>query len=254
MNHFLKTIYLDTKKLWSKSNIDKLYWDELSIERSESSDDYIKNIDIFNDIEKLELKESITYFVWENWTWKSTLLEHVAVKFGFNNEGGTINSNYKTNRIDNIENDWIRLSWKPTKFKSWYFFRAEGVYNFINYLQDIDDWLSFVPYWWKNLHKFSHGQQFIKILESMIDKVWFYILDEFESALSPANQLKAVEIIKYMASKWSQFLIATHSPIILWIKQNSQILSFDNWYIHEVDYNMVWCVDIYKRVLLNKNI
>lgn len=228
-NHFLKTIYFDNTNLQEK---------------------YIENIDIFKDISELELEEKITYFVGENGTWKSTLLESIAESFWFNKEWWTINSNYKTNKTDNIENNWIKLSWQPTRFKSWYFFRAEWIYNFVNYLEQVQDWFS--PYWWENLHKFSHWQQFMKIFESMIDRVWFYILDEIESALSPVNQLKVVEIIKYMVSNWSQFLIATHSPIILSIKQNSQILSFDYWKISKIEYDMVPCVDMYKRILLNK--
>ncbi|NVP17920.1 AAA family ATPase [Candidatus Gracilibacteria bacterium] len=226
-NHFLKTIYFDNTNLQEK---------------------YIENIDIFKDISELELEEKITYFVGENGTGKSTLLESIAESFGFNKEGGTINSNYKTNKTDNIENNWIKLSWQPTRFKSGYFFRAEGIYNFVNYLEQVQD--GFSPYGGENLHKFSHGQQFMKIFESMIDRVGFYILDEIESALSPANQLKVVEIIKYMVSNGSQFLIATHSPIILSIKQDSQILSFDYGKISKIDYDMVPCVDMYKRILL----
>lgn len=227
--HFLKSIYLDNSNL---------------------KEDYIKNLTIFKDLTELELEQKITYFVWENWTGKSTLLENIAESFWFNKEGWTINSNYKTNEIDNIRNNWIKLSWQPTKFKNWYFFRSEWVYNFINYLDTLSWWFS--PYWWENLHNFSHWQQFIKIFESMMDRVWFYILDEIESALSPTNQLKVVEIIKYMVSNWSQFLIATHSPIILWIKENSEILSFDYWKISKLEYDMVPCVDMYKRILLNK--
>ncbi len=177
MPSFLKTIYFDNTKLWNKNNVDKMFWDKFSIERFDSSDDYIKNIEIFKNIEKLDLSEKITYFVWENGTWKSTLLEHIVMEFGFNKEWWTKNCNYKTNKIDNVNNDWIRLSWQPTKFKTWYFFRAEWVYNFVNYLQEIDDWKSFLSYWWENLHKFSHWQQFLRILESMMDRVWFYILD-----------------------------------------------------------------------------
>ena len=227
--HFLKTIYFDNHNL---------------------QENYIKKIDIFQNISELDFNENITYFIWENWTGKSTLLESIAESFWFNKEWWTINSNYKTNKTDNIKNNWIKLSWQPTRFQYGYFFRAEWIYNFVNYLEWMQDW--FEPYWWENLHKFSHWQQFIKIFESMMNRVWFYILDEIESALSPSNQLKVVEIIKYMVSNWSQFLIATHSPIILWIKEKSEILSFDYWKISKLEYDMVPCVDMYKRILLNK--
>lgn len=89
-NYFLKTIYFDNTNLQEK---------------------YIENIDIFKDISELELEEKITYFVGENGTWKSTLLESIAESFWFNKEWWTINSNYKTNKTDNIENNWIKLSW-----------------------------------------------------------------------------------------------------------------------------------------------
>jgi predicted ATPase len=179
-------------------------------------------------------------------------MENIAVNFGFNKEWWTKNTLYKTNNIDNLENNWLSLSWQPSKFHYGYFFRAEWIYNFVNHLQNMDSGLAFSPYGWENLHNFSHGQQFMKIFEAQMDKVWFYVLDEIESALSPANQLKVIEVIKYMVNNGSQFLIATHSPIILGIKEKSQILSFDYWYIHQIDYDMVPCVDMYRRVLMKK--
>lgn len=255
--NFLKTIYFDNSKLWNKDNIEKLYEEdeyenaetqEVSVsEYISTGDEYIKNIPIFQNIEELELNESITYFVWENGSWKSTLMEHIATTIGFNKEWWTKNTLYNTNKIDNLENNWITLSWQPAKFLSGYFFRAEWIYNFVNYLQNIEDW--FAPYWWENLHNLSHGQQFMRIFESQMDTVWIYILDEIESALSPQNQLKVIEMIKYMVSKWSQFLIASHSPIILSIKENSQILSCDDWEIHEINYDSIPCVDMYRRIL-----
>lgn len=250
--NFLKTIYFDKSQLGKKENIERLYDDQDDsnyLEKVDTNDDYIKNIPIFNDINELELQESVTYFVWENGSWKSTLMEHIALAVGFNKEWGSKNTLYKTNNIDNLENKWLSLSWQPSKFLNWYFFRAEWIYNFVNYLQNLDDPLAFSSYWWDNLHNFSHGQQFMKIFEAQTDTVWLYILDEIESALSPVNQLKVVEMIKYMVSQWSQFLIASHSPIILSIKDNTQILSCDEWKIHEINYNNVPCVDMYRRIL-----
>lgn len=226
-SYFLKTILFNHSELKNNPNYE-----------------YIRNIWIFQN--NIELSESITYFVWENWAGKSTLLETIAEVFWCNKEWWTKNTLYKTNATDNTKNNWITLSWQPSMYQYWYFFRAEWIYNFVNYLEDIK-W--FTPYGWENLHKMSHWQQFLKILESQMDKKWFYILDEIESALSPENQLKVIEIIKYMVNNGSQFLIATHSPIILSIKENSQILSFDHNHIHSVEYDMVPCVDMYRRIL-----
>lgn len=244
--NFLKTIYFDNTQLGSSEDDTQWdYWDN-------SDNSYIKEIPVFQNIEELELNEAITYFVWENGSWKSTLLENIATTFWFNKEWGTKNTLYQTNETDNQVNNWLTFSWQPSMFQYGYFFRAEWIYNFVNYLENTQNWFS--PYGGENLHKFSHGQQFLKIFEAQKDSVWFYILDEIESALSPANQLKVVEIIKYMAEKWSQFIIATHSPIILNIHKNSQILSFDYRNIEETSYDMVPCVDMYKRVLYAKKI
>lgn len=246
---FLKTIYFDHTKLWKKEN---LHNSRANIhEKPDNTDEYIKNIEAFQNISEINLIQPITYFVWENGSGKSTLIEHIAQNFWFNKEWGTKNSLFHTNIWDklNANQNWLQLSWQPQKFRSWFFLRWESIYNFINYQESI--WW-FNAYGWENLHTMSHGQQFIRILESLMGNVGFYIFDEIESALSPANQLKVVEIIKYMVSQWSQFIIATHSPIILSIFEESQILSFDYWYIHEIDYDMVPCVDMYRRILTKK--
>lgn len=253
--HFLKTIYFDKNRLWNTDNIDNLYSqaeEENLLEKMDTSDEYIKEIPIFKNLEELNLEKEITYFVWENGSGKSTLLEHIAMTYGFNKEWGNKNTLYSTNKIDNIENNWLQLSWQPSKFHHGYFFRAEGIYNFVNYLQNLEDPLAFASFGWENLHNFSHGQQFMRIFEAQMDTVWFYILDEIESALSPANQLKVVEMIKYMVSQGSQFLIASHSPIILSIKENSQILSCDWENIKEINYDSIPCVDMYRRILTKK--
>lgn len=95
---------------------------------------------------------------------------------------------FKTTDYDKFEDNWLELGFEIKKFKFWYFFRSEWIYNIINYLEDLDWW--FWPYWWENLHLMSHGEQFMKILESLISGKWFFIIDEIESAISSANQLK----------------------------------------------------------------
>lgn len=95
----------------------------------------------------------------------------------------------------------------------------------------------------------SHGEKFLKILESISGNVGLYIFDEIESALSPANQIKAREIIRKIAENGSQFLISTHSPILLSIKENSEIFSCDFAKITKIPYENAPCVDIYKRFL-----
>lgn len=232
-------------------HLQSVYFDFSKILKSE---DYIKSIPALENLEVLEFHNKLTYFVWENGSGKSTLMEAIATNFGFNKEWGNMNTQYSTNTTDNIESNWLGFSWKPNKYTSWFFFRAEGIYNFNNYLEDLSKQPycgdAFSPYGWKNLHHFSHGQQFLKIVESFQNRVWLYIFDEIESALSPINQLKLVEIIKYMIQQGSQFIIATHSPILLSIT-DSCIYNFDE-AIEQISYDNVSCVDIYKRVLQKK--
>lgn len=229
MSSFLKYIYINVK---------------------ESNEEFIRNITLLKNTSEIELSQPITYFVWENGSGKSTLLEAIASNFWLNKEWWNKHHNFSTNQTEKSEDNWIKLSWVPIKFKYWYFFRAESIYNTINYLETVQWWFS--PYWWENLHKNSHWEQFLKIFEAQKEIPWFYIIDEIESALSPANQLKVREIIKYMAKNGSQFIIATHSPIILSIKENSQIFTLDFWKIMETEYDMTSCVDIYKRILFPK--
>lgn len=222
----------------------KYFLKTIYFQKLNDKDDFRWKIDIFKNLEKLDFEKNITYFVWENWSWKSTLLENIALEFWLNQEWWTKWANYKTSLSDKTNKNWLKLSWEVTKFKYWYFFRAEWIYNFVNYLENLDWW--FKPYWWENLHLMSHWEQFIQILESISWTKWFFIIDEIESAISPANQLKIKSLIEKMAENWSQFIIATHSPIILSIP-NSQILNFDFWKIQETEFDMAPCVDIYKR-------
>lgn len=235
------------------SHLQTIYFDFSLLEEHEK---YIKDIVSIKNTRELSFDKKLTYFIWENWSGKSTLIECIATTYWFNKEWWTLNSLYETNKTDNFSSNWLKLSWKPTRYRTWFFFRAEWIYNFSNYLEDLDNQLgcswSFNPYWWKNLHKFSHWEQFMRIIKSRIDIVWFYIFDEIESALSPNNQLKLVEIIKYMRSNWSQFIIATHSPILLSIN-DSCIYNFDD-KIEKISYDNASCVDIYKRLLIWKNL
>ncbi|PZM84915.1 AAA family ATPase [Candidatus Gracilibacteria bacterium] len=222
----------------------KYFLKTIYFQKLNDKDDFRGKIDIFKNLEKLDFEKNITYFVGENGSGKSTLLENIALEFGLNQEGGTKGANYKTSLSDKTNKNWLKLSWEVTKFKYGYFFRAEGIYNFVNYLENLDG--GFKPYGGENLHLMSHGEQFIQILESISGTKGFFIIDEIESAISPANQLKIKSLIEKMAENGSQFIIATHSPIILSIP-NSQILNFDFGKIQETEFDMAPCVDIYKR-------
>lgn len=235
----------------NKSFLKTIYFNKLP------KDDFRNQIEIFRNISELNFDKNIIFFVGENGSGKSTLLENIAVMAGFNPEWWSKNASFKTTDTDKNFANWLKLSWQPTSFDFGYFLRAESVYSLINYFEKLWDWdftskkSPFDFYGGKNLHEFSHWQQFLKILEACSESPGIYILDEIESAISSANQLRVKFLIEKMASNGSQFIIATHSPIILSVP-NSQIFSFDYGKIMETEYNFVPCVDIYKRFFLGK--
>lgn len=215
--------------------------------------DYRANLSIFKNLTEWNFEKRITYFVGENGSWKSTFLEAIALAVGFNAEWWSLNARFSTTQTDK-NSHWLSVSWQPIRYDFWYFLRAESVYGMVNYLETPDEdgqIIGFRFYGNKNLHTLSHWQQFLAILEACVDIPGIYIFDEIESALSPANQLRVKFLIEKMALNGSQFIIATHSPIILSIP-NTQILTFDYGKIMETEYSFASCVDIYKRFFSGK--
>ena len=159
----------------------------------------------------LELPTPVTFFVGENGSGKSTLLEALAEICGFNPEGGN-RDHYREAREDRSElAQALRLSWLP-KMTEGFFMRAESFYNFASYLDGVSDFRS---YGGKSLHRQSHGESFLALFQNRFEH-GLYILDEPEAALSPQRQLAFLRIIHELETpRHAQFLIASHSPILL---------------------------------------
>lgn len=102
----------------------------------------------------------------------------------------------------------------------------------------------------KSLHEQSHGESFLKVFENKLKGNGIYILDEPEAALSPENQLKIIGLIHQISKNNSQFIIATHSPILL-SYPNSKIISIDNSELNEVKYTDTDCFNFYKNFIQN---
>jgi predicted ATPase len=172
---------------------------------------YPFNIRAFSHGLDLTLRTPITFFVGENGSGKSTLLEAVAECCGFNPEGGNRDHHRATFATRSPLAQALRLTWRP-KVTEGFFMRAESFYNFATYLEDVSD---FRAYGGKSLHAQSHGESFISLFAHRFEQ-GIYILDEPEAALSPQRQLSFLKIIHDLATPGhAQFLIATHSPILL---------------------------------------
>jgi len=179
----------------------------------------------------LTLSSNVTFFVGENGSGKSTLLEALAECCGFNPEGGN-RDHYREALADRSElAQALRLSWFP-KVAEGFFMRAESFYNFATYIEQVSNLRA---YGGKSLHAQSHGESFLSLFTNRFEH-GIYLLDEPEAALSPQRQLSFLGIIHRLETPGhAQFLIATHSPIILSYPR-AVLFSLDGNEIREVAY------------------
>lgn len=192
---------------------------------------YIRAIESLRDVEKIEFQSPVSIFVGENGTGKSTLLEAIAVAHGFNPEGGTKNYVFSTYDSHSELCDAIRIAKGYRKEKWGYFLRAESFYNVATQEEKYAD----IAHPSMQYHKKSHGESFLDLAQDNIKPNGLYLLDEPEAALSPQRQLTLLTQIYKCANDGAQFIIATHSPILLGIP-NAQIFCFDNGKIHTCTY------------------
>ena len=167
----------------------------------------------------LEFHAPVTFLVGENGTGKSTLLEAIAVAAGFNAEGGTRNFNFSTNDTHSELYQYISLS-RYDYPRDGFFLRAESFYNVASNIDAMDSYPSFAPnvidsYGGVSLHKQSHGESFLSVVLNRFGGNGLYILDEPEAALSPMRLLTLLAAIHELVKNNSQFIISTHSPILM---------------------------------------
>jgi len=219
-------------------------------------DSYLQDIASIKKFDTLEFNKNITFFVGENGTGKSTLLEAIAVAYGFNPEGGTMN--YRFSTYDDVSelSSAIRMIKGFKRPKSNYFFRAESFFNVASKAEDYRDdtpkEVYYAKYGGKSLHEQSHGESFLEFFQSFGNE-GIYIMDEPEAALSPQRQLSLFIKISKMAENGSQFIIATHSPILLGIP-NADIISFDEGGLHACEYEETESYQIMEMFINNRDI
>ncbi|WP_019535920.1 AAA family ATPase [Paenibacillus ginsengihumi] len=209
---------------------------------------YPFNIPAIAQLTTLEFKTNVTFFVGENGSGKSTILEAIAYQCGFNTAGGSRNNQYEVNASQAVLGDHIRLSWLP-KITNGFFLRAETFYQFASHLDTMPESLRY--YGGRSLHKQSHGEAFLSLFKHRFGKKAIYLLDEPEAALSPARQLALLRVIKDLERE-AQFIIATHSPILLGYPQ-AQILNFDDQPVSEIAYEQTMHYIITRRFLENRD-
>ncbi|NGP44586.1 AAA family ATPase [Bacillaceae bacterium SIJ1] len=178
-----------------------------------NTNDYPFSIPAIRRLDELHLDQPVTCFVGENGSGKSTLLEAIADKAGFNTAGGGAGHVYDVHRSEASLGDYIRLSWLP-KHTRGFFLRAESFYHFASYIDQDPDLLA-MQYGNRSLLSQSHGESFMRMFTEKFSGKSLFLLDEPEAALSPQRQLALLRIMKDLTEEGSQFIIATHSPILL---------------------------------------
>lgn len=177
--------------------------------------EYPYNIPAIRHLREFEFRDSVTFMTGENGSGKSTLIEAVAICAGFNPEGGSSYLNYSTcDTHSTLYND-IRLVRSPYRNRDGYFLRAESFYNVASEIDRISDMVQLERNYGGALHERSHGESFLGIFMNRMKGDGLYIFDEPESALSVASQLRLLVKMKELVDNRSQFIIATHSPILL---------------------------------------
>ncbi len=216
---------------------------------------------IINTLEEITFPTQVTFFVGENGTGKSTLLEAIAISAGFGREGGSRNISFQSTEqrfADDIDAlaRCVRLSWRK-KPRDGYFFRAESFFNLANHVDTIareggqGAATTYAPYGGKSLHEQSHGESFLSFFNNRMGGGGFYVLDEPEAALSPQRQLALLRVMFDLCKHPdSQLVIATHSPILL-AYPGATIYSCDGKRLERVAYEDTAQFDITKHFLEN---
>lgn len=218
-------------------------------EEIESFDKYPFNIEIIKNFKELTFTSPVTFIIGENGVGKSTFIEALAVALGLPPEGGTENFKYETKNTTSNLSDYIRvITYNKAKMK--FFLRAESFYNFSTEVQRLveeDGFFTLYNSYGGNLHECSHGESFLKIVQNRFTDHGLYILDEPEAALSPQRQLTLLYFIDQLVKEGSQFIIATHSPILISYR-NGKIIDLNNNF-KEVNYKDTDIYSIYKMYL-----
>lgn len=221
-------------------------------------DSYLQKLPIIRYLsqsQRLPLSAAVTFFVGENGTGKSTLLEAIAVAYGFNAEGGSKNFTFSTNETHSELWKHLTLS-KKAHAKDGFFLRAESLYNVATNIEQMDSEnyeflqppMVIEGYGGISLHDQSHGESFLSIVQHRFGGNGLYILDEPEAALSPMKLLTLMAEIHQLVQKNSQFIITTHSPILMAFP-DAEILEFSAHGIERISYKETEHFKITKQFL-----
>ncbi|GGY72847.1 AAA family ATPase [Pseudoduganella plicata] len=183
-------------------------------------DRYPFHLPVVRHLQVLTFHPAVTFIVGENGSGKSTLLEAIAVALGFNAEGGSRNFNFGTRASHSVLHEYIQVARGFRRPRDGYFLRAESFFNVATNIEALDEEPQGGPpvisyHGGRSLHEQSHGESFMALLTHRFGPKGLYVMDEPEAALSPQRQLAVLARIHQLVKQGSQFIIATHSPILM---------------------------------------
>ncbi len=230
-------------------------------------------VPVIASLETLDLSAQVTFFVGENGSGKSTLLEAIAIATDVPTAGSDSLAHDPTLAAQRELASTLRLAWGK-KSRRGFFLRAEDFFGYqkreakttariIREAREmragaarsegdglLDDE--------RRMGEFiaahdgqSHGESFLEFFQNRVRREGVYLLDEPEAPLSPIRQLSLVALIALRAEAGAQFVIATHSPIVLGVP-GARILSFDGGRITETAYDDLEHVRVTRDFLLNR--
>lgn len=233
------------------------YLKEISLKREliDSFKTYPFCIPAVRELDSIKFGKEVTIFVGENGSGKSTLLEAIAVGLGFNAEGGTKNFSFGTRNTHSSLYSYIRLSKSFKRYEDGFFLRAESFYNVATNIDELDEAPGKAPkikdsYGGISLHEQSHGESFLTLMIERFSGKGLYLLDEPEAALSPTRQLAVLSRLHQLIEAESQFIIATHSPILM-AYPGALIYQIDNSGIYPIKYRDTEHYEITRAFLEN---
>lgn len=189
-----------------------MFLQKLEYMKNNESSHYPYDLSFLRNINNIKFDNNINYIIGNNGTGKSTLIETIALLYGIHPEGGSRNNIYQPVETESKLSQYVRLIRYPRKPKDMYFYRAESFYNLSANLDEIGVSTELFE---KKLHHFSRGESFRTLLQNRFFGDGLYLLDEPESGLSLEYLLEFLVCIDELSKKGSQFIIATHSPILI---------------------------------------
>lgn len=193
--------------------------------------------------EGLDLGPGVTFLVGENGSGKSTVLEGIAIAYGFSPEGGSASAHHRTRATESPLSDWLRIQRGVGAARWGYFLRAETMHSFYTYLEENPSARGEPAF-----HEMSHGESFLAMFDTRFDSPGFYCLDEPEAALSFSSTLTLISTLHRIAEERGQVLCATHSPVLASLP-GARIIELGPWGMRQAEWDDLELVSHWRSYL-----